>query len=56
MAFLSGDFARVARHPKAVIVSGFYMLVFEQHVAILGDTTVNINPSADHLAQIVEEA
>jgi len=32
------------------------MLVFEQHVAILGDTTVNIDPSAEHLAQIAHQA
>lgn len=46
----------IGAHPKAVIVSGFYMLVFEQHVAILGDTTVNIDPSAEHLAQIAHQA
>lgn len=46
----------IGAHPKAVIVSGFYMLVFEQHVAILGDTTVNIEPSAEHLAQIAHQA
>ncbi|MEX2152755.1 MAG: NADP-dependent malic enzyme [Gemmatimonadaceae bacterium] len=42
----------IGAHPKAVIVSGFYMLVFEQHVVILGDTTVNIDPTAEQLAQI----
>jgi malate dehydrogenase (oxaloacetate-decarboxylating)(NADP+) len=46
----------IGAHPKALIVSGFYMLVFEQHVAILGDTTVNIDPSAEHLAQIAHQA
>ena len=46
----------IGAHPKAVIVSGFYMLVFEHHVAILGDTTVNIDPSAEHLAQIAHQA
>ena len=46
----------IGAHPKAVIVSGFYMLVFDQHVAILGDTTVNIEPSAEHLAQIAHQA
>ena len=46
----------IGAHPKAVIVSGFYMLVFEHHVAILGDTTVNIDPSAEHLAQIAYQA
>jgi len=42
----------IGAHPKAVIVSGFYMLVFDHHVAILGDTTVNIDPTAEQLAQI----
>jgi malate dehydrogenase (oxaloacetate-decarboxylating)(NADP+) len=42
----------IGAHPKAVIVSGFYMLVFDQHVVILGDTTVNIDPTAEQLAQI----
>ena len=46
----------IGAHPKAIIVSGFYMLVFDQHVAILGDTTVNIDPSAEHLAQIAHQA
>ena len=46
----------IGAHPRAVIVSGFYMLVFEHHVAILGDTTVNIDPSAEHLAQIAHQA
>jgi malate dehydrogenase (oxaloacetate-decarboxylating)(NADP+) len=32
------------------------MLVFEQHIAILGDTTVNIEPTAEHLAQIAHQA
>jgi malate dehydrogenase (oxaloacetate-decarboxylating)(NADP+) len=32
------------------------MLVFEQHVAILGDTTVNIDPTAENLAQIAYAA
>jgi len=42
----------IGAHPKAGIVSGLYMLVFEHHVAILGDTTVNIEPTAENLAQI----
>jgi malate dehydrogenase (oxaloacetate-decarboxylating)(NADP+) len=46
----------IGAHPKAVIVSGFYMLVFDHHVAILGDTTVNIDPTAEHLAQIAHQA
>jgi malate dehydrogenase (oxaloacetate-decarboxylating)(NADP+) len=42
----------IGAHAKAGIVSGLYMLVFEHHVAILGDTTVNIDPTAENLAQI----
>jgi malate dehydrogenase (oxaloacetate-decarboxylating)(NADP+) len=33
-----------------------YMLVFEHHVVICGDTTVNIEPSAEQLAQIAYAA
>jgi malate dehydrogenase (oxaloacetate-decarboxylating)(NADP+) len=46
----------IGAHPKAGIVSGMYMLVFEHHVAILGDTTVNIDPTAEQLAQIAYAA
>jgi len=42
----------IGAHPKAEIVSGMYMLVFPHHVVICGDTTVNIDPTAEHLAQI----
>jgi malate dehydrogenase (oxaloacetate-decarboxylating)(NADP+) len=42
----------IGAHPKAGIVSGLYMLVFEHHVVICGDTTVNIEPTAEQLAQI----
>ena len=42
----------IGAHPKAQIVSGMYMLVFPHHVVICGDTTVNIDPPAEHLAQI----
>ena len=42
----------IGAHPKAQIVSGMYMLVFPHHVVICGDTTVNIDPTAEHLAQI----
>jgi malate dehydrogenase (oxaloacetate-decarboxylating)(NADP+) len=34
------------------LVSGLYMLVFEKHIVFFGDTTVNIDPSAEQLAQI----
>ncbi len=34
------------------LVSGLYMLVFEKHIVFFGDTTVNIEPTAEQLAQI----
>ncbi|MGH7677967.1 MAG: NADP-dependent malic enzyme [Gemmatimonadaceae bacterium] len=46
----------IGAHPKAGIVSGLYMLVFEHHVIICGDTTVNIDPTAEQLAQIAYAA
>jgi malate dehydrogenase (oxaloacetate-decarboxylating)(NADP+) len=46
----------IGAHPKAGIVSGLYMLVFEHHVVMCGDTTVNIDPSAEQLAQIAYAA
>jgi malate dehydrogenase (oxaloacetate-decarboxylating)(NADP+) len=42
----------IGAHPKAGLVSGMYMLVFEQHVIFCADTTVNIDPTAEQLAQI----
>jgi malate dehydrogenase (oxaloacetate-decarboxylating)(NADP+) len=39
----------IGPHPKAEIVSGLYMLVFEKHVIFCGDTTVNIDPTAEQL-------
>jgi len=42
----------VGAHPKAGLVSGMYMLVFDQHVIFCADTTVNIDPTAEQLAQI----
>jgi malate dehydrogenase (oxaloacetate-decarboxylating)(NADP+) len=42
----------IGAHPKAGIVSGMYMLVFEKHVVFCADTTVNIDPTAEQLAQI----
>lgn len=38
------------------LVSGLYMLVFEKHVVFFGDTTVNIEPTAEQLAQIAWSA
>jgi len=46
----------IGAHPKAGVVSGMYMLVFEHHVVICGDTTVNIDPTAEQLAQIAYAA
>ena len=42
----------IGAHPKAGIVSGMHMLVFEKHVIFCADTTVNLAPSAEQLAQI----
>ncbi|MBA3342058.1 MAG: NADP-dependent malic enzyme [Gemmatimonadaceae bacterium] len=46
----------IGAHPKAETVSGLYMLVFDKHVIFCGDTTVNIDPSAEQLAQIAYSA
>jgi len=46
----------IGAHPKAEVVSGLYMLVFDKHVIFCGDTTVNIDPSAEQLAQIAYSA
>ena len=46
----------IGPHPKAEIVSGLYMLVFEKHVIFCGDTTVNIEPTSEQLAQIAYSA
>src|SRR5207344_1614409 len=43
-------------HPKAGIVSGMYMLVFEKQLVFCADTTVNIDPTAEQLAQIAYSA
>src|SRR5262249_40041026 len=42
--------------PKAGLVSGMYMLVFPNRVVFCADTTVNIDPSAEQLAQIAYAA
>ncbi len=42
----------IGAHPKAGIVSGMYMLVFEKRVIFCADTTVNIDPTAEQLAAI----
>jgi len=38
------------------LASGLYMLVFEKHVVFFGDTTVNIDPTAEQLALIATSA
>jgi len=42
----------IGAHPKAGLVSGMYMLVFEKKVVFCADTTVNFQPTAEQLAQI----
>jgi malate dehydrogenase (oxaloacetate-decarboxylating)(NADP+) len=46
----------IGADPKAEIVSGLYMLVFDKHVIFCGDTTVNIDPTAEQLAKIAYSA
>ncbi|MEO7967017.1 MAG: phosphate acyltransferase, partial [Gemmatimonadaceae bacterium] len=46
----------IGAHGKGGLVSGMYMLVFSQHVIFCGDTTVNIEPTAEELAQIAYAA
>jgi malate dehydrogenase (oxaloacetate-decarboxylating)(NADP+) len=46
----------IGAHPKAGVVSGVYMLVFEKHVVFCGDTTINIDPNAEQIAEIAYAA
>jgi malate dehydrogenase (oxaloacetate-decarboxylating)(NADP+) len=46
----------IGAHPRAGLVSGMYMLVFDRHVVFCADTTVNIDPTAEQLAQITYAA
>jgi malate dehydrogenase (oxaloacetate-decarboxylating)(NADP+) len=46
----------IGAHPSARLVSGMYMLVTDRHVVFCGDTTVNINPTAEQVAQIAYAA
>ncbi|MGI8547889.1 MAG: NADP-dependent malic enzyme [Gemmatimonadaceae bacterium] len=46
----------IGAHPKAGLVSGMFMLVFEKQVIFCADTTVNINPTAEQLARIASAA
>jgi len=46
----------IGAHPKAGLVSGMYMLVFEKRLVFCADTTVNIDPTAEQVAQIAYSA
>jgi malate dehydrogenase (oxaloacetate-decarboxylating)(NADP+) len=46
----------IGAHPRVGLVAGLYMLVFEKHVVFFGDTTVNIEPTAEQLSQIASSA
>jgi malate dehydrogenase (oxaloacetate-decarboxylating)(NADP+) len=46
----------IGANPKAGLVAGMYMLVFEKQVVFCGDTTVNIQPTAEQLSQIAYAA
>jgi malate dehydrogenase (oxaloacetate-decarboxylating)(NADP+) len=42
----------IGAHPKAGLVSGMYMLVFDKRIVFCADTTVNFQPDSEQLAQI----
>ena len=46
----------IGAQQPAGLVSGLYLLVTEKHVVFCGDTTVNIDPTAEQLAQIAYSA
>ncbi|MGQ0647879.1 MAG: NADP-dependent malic enzyme [Gemmatimonadaceae bacterium] len=46
----------IGANPKAGLVAGMYMLVFDRQLVFCGDTTVNIEPTAEQLAQIAYAA
>ncbi len=46
----------IGPHPVVGLASGLYMLVFDKHVIFCADTTVNIDPTAEQLAQIAISA
>src|SRR5581483_6726208 len=46
----------IGAHHVTRLASGHYMLVFEKRVVFCGDTTVNINPTAEQVAQIAISA
>ena len=45
----------VKTRPTAKVVSGAYLLMFKNRLLILADTTVNINPDSEMLAEIAEQ-
>jgi malate dehydrogenase (oxaloacetate-decarboxylating)(NADP+) len=46
----------IGAHHVTSLASGLYMLVFENRVVFCGDTTVNIDPTAEQVAQIAISA
>ncbi|MBK6488311.1 MAG: NADP-dependent malic enzyme [Gemmatimonadetes bacterium] len=46
----------VGSSSKSALVAGMYMLVFDKQVVFCGDTTVNIEPTAEQLSQIAYAA
>ncbi len=46
----------IGANPRAGLVAGMYMLVFEKQVVFCGDTTVNIQPTSEQLAQVAAAA
>ncbi|HYV98387.1 MAG TPA: NADP-dependent malic enzyme [Gemmatimonadaceae bacterium] len=46
----------IGAHPSGKLASSVYMLVFEKHVIFCADTTVNIDPTSEQLAQIAISA
>ena len=46
----------IGAHHVTKLASGLYMLVFDKRVVFCGDTTVNIDPTAEQVAQIAISA
>ena len=42
----------IGANPRTGVVAGMYMLVFDKQVIFCGDTTVNVEPTSEQLAQI----
>ncbi|MBL7032875.1 MAG: NADP-dependent malic enzyme [Candidatus Delongbacteria bacterium] len=45
-------FLQINRNKSQDIVAGVYMLIFKNHIKFFADTTVNIDPTAEQLADI----